>query len=374
MSDDYYKILGVDKNASKDDIKKAYKQLAKKYHPDLNKDNPQAENTFKQLNEAANVLLDDQKRANYDRFGKAGAQQHHYQQNGSGFEGFSDFSDFGGFGDIFEGFEQMFGATNSRQSSRSRRGSDLLYELSITLEEAAFGIKKTVKIPKTIHCPDCQGKGYKRDSDVKTCHDCHGTGRQTRVQKTPFGMFQTQTVCSACGGRGQVIVNACSTCNGSGKVQHTATIDVEVPAGIENGQRLRLKGQGEAGTVSGDLYVEISIKPHDIFEREENDIHCTASISFVQAALGDEIEVPTLKGKAKLTIPPGTQGGTLFKMSGKGIPQLQGFGAGHQYVKVEIDVPMKLSQKQKELLIEFDKQSGNTKKKKSFVDKIKESL
>ncbi|HLP80272.1 MAG TPA: molecular chaperone DnaJ [Acidobacteriota bacterium] len=376
---DYYETLGVKKDATQDEIKKAYKKLAKQYHPDINKA-ADAEKKFKEINEAASVLTDDQKRAHYDRFGKAGPQA---GQAG----GYSDF-DFGGagMGGFEDLFESMFGG--SPRSSRSKRGSDLLYELEITLEEAAFGVTKTIKISRQSSCHTCKGKGYKHDSDARTCSRCHGTGQVTIQQRTPFGVFQSATICRECGGQGVTIEKPCHDCGGTGKAKEDKKIDVTIPAGIETGQRLRVRGEGEAGernSTSGDLYVEVSVKEHDIFERDGGNIYCDVKISFVQAVMGDEVIIPTLKGKAKLMIPHGTQSGTLFKMSGRGLPNLQGFAPGDQYVRVEVDVPTNLTKKQKEILEQFDLSLGKTKdsgkvteqkreKGKSFFDRVKEAL
>ncbi len=392
MAEDYYKILGVERSATKDEIKRAYKKLAKQLHPDVNK-SPDAEKKFKELNEAANVLNDDQKRAHYDRFGSA-QQGGGQRAGGPGAGGYSDFSGFSGgtsdFGDFNDIFESFFGGQTgggSRSSRRQSRGSDLLFETEITLEEAAFGTSKTVQIPKHESCSHCSGKGYVRDADAKTCQTCHGTGQVVQQQRTPFGIFQTQSVCRNCGGSGHVIQTPCPECDGEGKVKVNKKIEVQIPAGIEDGQRLRVRGEGEAGprgTASGDLFVQVSITEHDIFERDGSDIYCSISISFSQAALGDEVVVQTLKGKAKLTIPAGTQPGTLFKMKGKGLPSLQGFGEGDEYVRVEVDVPTKISKKQRELLESLDETLGNergqaTEQKrekggKSFFERVKEAL
>jgi len=395
MAEDYYKTLGVSKSATKDEIKKAYKKLAKQLHPDVNK-SPDAEKKFKELNEAANTLNDDQKRAHYDRFGSqpnggqraggAGAGGYGGQSGFGGFGGGT--SDFGDFNDIFESF---FGGQTggSRGGSRRQqsRGSDLLFETEITLEEAAFGTTKVVQIPKHESCSHCHGKGYVRDADAKTCQTCHGTGHVVQQQRTPFGIFQTQSVCRDCGGSGLIIETPCPDCDGEGKVKVNKKLEVQIPAGIEDGQRLRVRGEGEAGprgTQSGDLFVQVSITEHDIFERDGSDIYCSISISYTQATIGDEVVVQTLKGKAKLTIPAGTQPGTLFKMKGKGLPSLQGFGEGDEYVRVEVEVPTKISKKQRELLEKFNESLGNEKGQateqkrekdgKSFFDKVKEAL
>jgi molecular chaperone DnaJ len=371
---DYYDELGVSKSASKDEIKKAYKKLAKKYHPDLNKGDETASEKFKKVNEAANVLLDEQKRANYDQFGSAGGPQGF----GGGAGQAGGFDGFGGFEDIFD---SVFGGNpfGGGQSRRTRGGADLLYDLEITLKEAAFGVDKKISVSKQAKCKTCGGKGYEKESDAQTCTMCHGSGRVVKQQRTPFGVFQTQASCPKCHGTGVEIKNPCHTCDGSGKVHETKKIEISVPAGIAHGQRLRVQNEGEAGdhgAPNGDLYVEIHVKEDDIFERDGNDVITTIRISYAQASLGDEISVPTLSGKAKLTIPAGTQGGTLFKMKNKGIPNLQGFGHGDQYVRVEVDIPTKLNKKQKELLQEFDKELGGkaVKAKKSFFEKVKDAL
>jgi len=391
MSADYYNTLGVGKNASKEEIKKAYKKLAKEFHPDLNKA-ADAEKKFKEVNEAANVLLDDSKRSHYDRFGAApqGGASGGSAAGGSysGYGGFNGGGDFGDFNDIFESFfgGSAMGGGSRGGRSRQSRGSDLLYEAQITLEEAAFGTTKVIHIPKHEQCPTCKGKGYEHDSDAKTCNVCHGTGQTVHQQRTPFGIFQTQSVCRACGGVGQTIEHPCSHCHGEGNVKVDKNIEVTIPAGIEDGQRLRVRGEGEAGSRSansGDLFVQVSIAEHDIFERDGADIYCSISISFAQASLGDEVVVPTLKGKAKLTIPAGTQPGTLFKMKHKGLPSLQGFDEGDEFVRVEVEVPTKLSKKQRELLESLDETLGSTRgnatenkreKGKSFFDRVKEAL
>ena len=369
---DYYDELGVSKNASKEEIKKAYKKLAKKHHPDINKEEGSADK-FKKINEAANVLLDENKRSNYDQFGSSGGPQGF---GGGGAQG--GFDGFGGFEDIFD---SVFGGNpfGGGQSRRSQGGSDLLYELEITLKEAAFGIKKKISVSKQATCKTCTGKGYEKESDAQNCGMCHGSGRVVKQQRTPFGVFQSQATCPTCRGQGVEIKNACSSCDGSGKNHETKKIEIAVPAGIASGQRLRVQNEGEAGergAPNGDLYVEVRVADDDVFERDGNDVITTIRISYAQAALGDDISVPTLSGKAKLTIPSGTQGGTLFKMKNKGIPNLQGFGHGDQYVRVEVDIPTKLSKKQKELLQEFDTELGGKpiKAKKTFFDKVKDAL
>ncbi|MBU0666827.1 MAG: molecular chaperone DnaJ [Nanoarchaeota archaeon] len=369
---DYYKILDVNKNASKEEIKKAYKKLAKKYHPDLNKDDPDAETKFKEINEAAAVLGDDQKRQQYDQFGPES-----FKHQGSGAGGFSgfDFSDFGfdqfDFGDIFDTFFGGGGQRRSRSSHHRKRGNDLLTELEITLEEAAFGTTKKINIRKKDTCPDCEGKG---GTNITTCDECDGSGRITEAQRTPFGIFQTTRTCRTCGGNGQTFKNICDTCSGAGIVNKEKKISVDIPEGVEDGSRLRLGGEGEAGYRaggSGDLFVVVHVKPHEIFERQENNTYLEIPISFIQAVFGDEIDVPTLKGKATIKIPASTQTNTVFKMRGKGIPYLHSYGAGDQLVKVIVQTPEKLSKKQKELLKKFADESGeDVKPQKNLFKKI----
>jgi molecular chaperone DnaJ len=363
---DYYKILGVEKNASRDEIKSAYKKLAKQLHPDLNKSTDASEK-FKEINEAAAVLGDDQKRAQYDQFGSAGQQF----QGGSGFEGF-DFSDFmsdiGGAGFDFESiFENVFGGGRRGRSRRRQRGSDLRYDLEIELEDAAFGASKTLSIPRLEACGKCSGTGAENPDDLVTCTECGGKGVSTRTQRTPFGMFQTTTTCRKCRGQGKYVKNECGECSGKGTVRKTRKIEVKIPAGAVDGTNLRISGGGEAGesgTESGDLYVVIHVKQHKIFERHENDIYIKVPVSFTTAALGGEIEVPTLKGNASLKIPSGTQSNTVLRMRHLGIPDLHSHHVGDENVEVIIAVPEKLNKKQKKLLEDFEKED---KTKKGFL-------
>ncbi len=372
MTKDYYNILGVDKSATKEDIKKAYKRLAKRYHPDLNKEEGSADK-FKEINEAAAVLGDDKKREQYDRFGTADFQG--FQGGTEGFD-FSDFN-FGSSFDFGEIFDTFFGGRggSGRRRRGPARGNDLGYEMEVTLEEAAFGVEKHILIPRFEKCPHFQGSGAESDSDIKTCDQCNGSGYVTRQTRTPFGMFQSTTTCRRCGGEGKVVKEACNSCDGTGLVKHNRKIKVDVPSGISDGSRLRIAGEGEGGERGGppgDLYILIREKEHDIFEREEYDLHLDAQISFVQAAMGDEIEVPTLKGKARLKIPPGTQTGTVFRLRGEGVPHLRGSGRGDELVKVVVQVPKKLSPKQKQILKEFDKETA--KAEKGIFGKIKEAF
>jgi len=366
MSKDYYKILGVEKGASKEEIKKAYKKLAKKYHPDLNKDNPEAENKFKEINEAVSVLGDDQKKQQYDQYGAD-----YFKQGGgssSGF-GFNDFAKgFNGFSDFGDIFEEFFGGRGRRTSQRQSRGNDLLYQTEITLENAAFGLKQDLKYNRKEKCDSCDGKG---GEDIKTCSTCHGTGHVTHVRRTPFGMFQSTGTCNDCDGTGKIIDKICTVCHGQGIRDKKRTLEVSIPAGIHSGSKLRVQGEGDQAPnngVSGDLYIQVFVKEHEFFKRRDNDIILEVPISFSQAALGDTIEVPTLQGKANLKIPSGTQTNTFFKMKGEGIKYLNRELHGDQLVKILIHTPEKLNKKQKELFKNLKKEEKNIQK--SFFKKL----
>jgi molecular chaperone DnaJ len=356
--------LGVEKNATKDEIKKAYKQLAKKYHPDLNKDNPEAEKKFKEINEAASVLADDEKRSQYDQFGTtaesfggAGAQGFNFDDLMKGMGG-AEF-DFDSIFDSFFGGGMFGGGRRSRQ----RSGADMRYDIDITLEEAAKGTTRTIVIPVHEICDECDGIGAKSEDDIIECPDCEGTGVIRRTQRTPFGIFSTQSGCRKCSGEGKVIKKKCPKCNGIGSVAKEKKIELKIPAGAETGTNLRVKGagaMGERGAEAGNLYVIVHVNPHETFARDGNDIYIKVPVSFSTAALGGEIEVPILEGKAELKIPSGIQSGTTLRMKGKGIPSLHGYGTGDEFVTVIVEIPKKLTKRQKELLEEFDK-SGDKK-------------
>jgi len=357
---DYYETLGVGRESTKEEIKRAYKRLAKKYHPDLNKSEDAAER-FKEINEAAAVLGDDKKREQYDRFGTADFSN----IGGEGFD-FADFANFGfDFEDIFNTFfGRGFGGFGGgrRRGAAQARGDNLRFDLEITLEEAAAGTKKTVIIPRHETCPKCSGAG---GTDLKKCPECRGEGAIRQTQRTPFGIFSTTRTCRTCGGTGEIVKDVCEICDGEGRVRKNNRLEIEIPAGVEEGTRLRVAGEGEAGErggPSGDLYVLIRVKPHNIFKRKGNDIYIEVPVSFAEASLGTTIEVPTLEGKAKLKIPAGTQPGTVFRMKGKGIYDVHGYGKGNENVMVTINVPEKLSKKQKELLKEFEKESKSKRK------------
>lgn len=370
---DYYEVLGVSRNASVDEIKKAYRKLARQYHPDANPEDQNAEAKFKEISEAYVILCDPEKRASYDRFGHAGV-------DGQGFGGFNGgFADFGGLGDIFE----MFFGGGGRRRSGPERGSDIRTDLEITLKEAAFGLEREIKVPRVETCSTCGGSGAAAGSKPKTCSACDGTGQVQFAQSTPFGRIVQSRTCDRCHGSGQIIEKPCPTCRGAGQIRKTRSIKIKVPPGVDNGSRLRLAGEGEAGTRGGppgDLYVYIHVKPHRVFKREGDDLICEVPISFVQAALGDELEVPTLEGNAKLNVPEGTQSGTVFRMKGKGIPHVNGYGRGDQHVRVKVVTPSKLNDKQKDLLKEFARHGGDHPQgashagEKSFFEKMKDAF
>lgn len=374
---DYYEVLGVNKTATEAELKKAFRAKAKKYHPDLNPDNKQAEAKFKEINEAYEVLSDKDKRARYDQFGHAGVDPNFGAgAGGAGFDGF-DFGDI--FGDIFGGMGGGFGGFGGSRTRRNapKRGRDLSSSVTITFNEAAFGCEKEINLYRTEYCPDCDGSGAKPGSEVTTCPTCNGTGQVRTTQRTILGNMSSVSPCSACGGKGKIVKDPCQKCAGKGKVRKARTIKVNIPAGIDNGQSISLGGQGDVGdkgAQNGDLFVTVNVKPHEIFTRRGFDVLCDVPITFVQAALGAELEVPTLDGNVKYSIPEGTQSGTVFRLKGKGIPFLQRSGRGDQYVKVNVEVPKHLSSKQKNLLKEFaelDKDGKNHAKQKSFFDKVR---
>lgn len=371
---DYYEVLGVAKDASKDEIKKAYRKLSKKYHPDINKA-PDAAEKFKEIQEAYEVLSDDQKRAQYDQFGHAGPNQGF--GGGNGFGGFSssDFDSFG-FEDIFSTF---FGGGRRNDPNAPRQGADLQYTMTLEFEEAVFGKETDIQIPREETCDTCHGTGAKPGTHPKECPHCHGTGQLNTEQQTPFGRIVNRRVCHYCGGTGKIITDKCKTCGGTGRVKKRRKIHVKIPAGIDDGQQLRVAGQGEPGInggPAGDLYIIFHVRPHELFERDGDDIYCEIPITFTQAALGDEIEVPTLHGRVKLKIPAGTQSGTKFRLRGKGVPNVHGHGTGDQHVIARIVTPRKLTERQKQLLREFAEASGEVPDEQSsnFFDKMKRAF
>ncbi|MCC5910330.1 MAG: molecular chaperone DnaJ [Clostridiaceae bacterium] len=374
---DYYEILGLDKNASPEEIKKAYRKLAMKYHPDKNPDDKTAEDKFKEANEAYEVLGTPEKKQRYDQFGHAGV-------NGNGGGGFGDFGGFGGgggFEDIFGDIFDMFGGGgfSSRRRSGPQKGADIKYEVSISFEEAAFGTEKTIEFYKYENCNSCSGSGAKPGTSKKTCSHCKGTGEVRYAQRTPLGQIVNVKACDQCGGEGQIIEQPCETCKGKGKERKRKKVKVKIPAGVDNGSVIPMRGEGEPGTKGGpygDLYILLRVLPHKIFEREGYDIICEIPITFVQAALGEELEVPTLEGRVKYKIPEGTQSSTIFRLKNKGVQNPKGYGKGDQYVKVVVETPKNLSEKQKEILKQFAAEGGEDihEKRKSFFDKVKDAF
>ncbi len=370
---DYYEVLGLDKGATEEQIKKAYRRLAKENHPDLHPGDKEAEARFKEIGEAYGVLSDPDKKSKYDRFGFAGVDPSYAAQNGGDFTG--DFGDLGDiFGDIFGGgFGDIFGGGRSSGARRNgpQRGESLRARLTIDFKEAAFGCKKEIQIPRTETCPDCKGSGCAAGTTAEVCPDCRGTGSVRVSQRTPFGVMQSSTVCSKCSGSGKIIHTPCTTCRGAGSVRTQKKLSIDIPAGIDDGQTLNLRGQGNAGAnggSAGDLLVTVNVRPDKTFTREGSNIYITADISFPQAALGAQVEVPTLDGPVELSIPEGTQSGSVFRLRGKGVPSLRGAGRGDEYVTVNIVTPKGLNARQKELLREFGETLGekHTKKKRKL--------
>ena len=376
---DYYEVLGVSKTATQDELKKAYRKLARKYHPDLNKDNEEAAEKFKECNEAYSVLSDDQKRAQYDQFGHA-AFENGGMGGGGGFGGAGGFGGFGGSGmeDIFDMF---FGGQGGRGGSRAKtgpqRGADLRFDLEITFEEAAFGLEKEINLYRDETCDHCHGEGAEPGSKVESCPECNGTGYVRFTQNTMFGQMVNERPCSRCKGEGKIISEPCKECRGKGTVKRNKKLKVKIPAGVDNGSRLRVSGEGEAGAKggpSGDLYVYLYVKPHKFFERDGTTVLCEVPINIVQATLGADIKVPTLDGQVTMKVPEGTQPGKVLRLKGKGIPSLRGGSRGDQLVRIKVVVPTKLSDKQKDALRKFadiSKDNINPEEK-SFMDKVKD--
>lgn len=371
---EYYDRLGVSKDASQDEIKRAYRKMSKKYHPDINKE-PGAEEKYKEVQEAYETLSDDQKRAAYDQYGPDGANAGFGGQGGFG--GFDGGAGFGGFEDIFSSF---FGGGAARNPNAPRQGDDLQYRVNLSFEEAVFGAEKEVHYNREATCKTCSGTGAKPGTSPVTCGRCHGQGVINVDTQTPLGVMRRQVTCDVCHGTGQEIKDPCQTCHGTGHEKQSHKVSVKIPAGVETGQQIRLAGQGEAGFNGGpygDLFVIINVNPSDKFTRDGSTIYYTLNISFVQAALGDTVEVPTVHGNVEMTIPAGTQTGKTFRLKGKGAPRLRGGSQGDQHVTVKIVTPTKLNDAQKEALLAFAKASGDEKiapQKKGFFNKVKDAL
>ena len=375
---DYYEVLGVSKGASDDEIKKAFRKLAKQYHPDLHPDDKDAEAKFKEVNEAYEVLSDPSKKAKYDQFGFAGADPNY----GAGAGGGGGFGGFGGFGDMGDIFDSIFGAFGggSRQNPNApRRGSDIEVGAAISFMEACKGTSKTIKVNRLQKCPDCGGSGAAAGSSVKTCPDCNGKGTVNISQQSLFGMVRQTVKCSRCGGKGKIVDTPCKKCSGKGMVKMSEEKEVNIPAGIDDGQQLRVGGGGNCGLnggPNGDLYITVTVRPDPIFERDGYDVWTDIPITYGQAALGDEIVVPTIDGKVKYTVPEGTQAGTVFRLKGKGIKKVNRNDRGDHYVKVYVEIPKNLSKEQKKALKDFEQtlETKNYQKRQTFFDKLKEKF
>ncbi|MGE5551680.1 MAG: molecular chaperone DnaJ [Bacteroidota bacterium] len=364
---DYYEVLGVNRQAGEDEIKKAYRRLAREAHPDVNKGDPKAEEKFKEINEAYEVLSDPQKRAAYDHYGHAATDPGF--AGGGGF----DFGGFEGFGDTI--FDMFFGGGGQRRRGGPQRGGDLRYDLEISFEEAAFGLEKAIEVPRAEVCPVCNGNGAKPGTPIRTCSACRGSGQVQVTQNTAFGRFVNVRACDRCGGEGKMVETPCSECQGRGRVRRTRKLNVKIPAGVDNGFRVRVPGEGEAGTKggpTGDLYVYLFVKPHSLFKRDGDDIHTEMELTFAQAALGTTAMVETLDGEVELKIPEGTQPDTVFRLRGRGVPRLRGSGRGDHYVRAKVRTPTRLNNEQRELfrrLAAIDEEG-----EKGFFGKVKEAF
>ena len=383
---DYYEVLGIGKNATDAEIKSAYRKLAKKYHPDLNPGNKEAEEKFKEVNEANDVLSDPQKRQRYDQFGFAGVDPNYASANGGGAGGFG--GGFGGvdlgdiFGDIFGGgfgggFSGFGGGSSTRTANAPRKGHDIQASVILTFEEAAHGCSKKITINRQDTCPDCGGTGAAKGTSPETCPDCGGRGYVVTQQRTPFGVMQSQQPCSHCGGRGTIIRNPCKTCRGTGKTAARKSLEINIPAGIDDDQNIALRGQGDAGSnggPAGDVIVHVTVKADPMFERDGYDVTIHVPITFSQAVLGDDVEVPTVDGRIVQHIPEGTQSGTKFRLRGQGIQYLNGRGRGDQYVIVDVEIPKKVTRAQREALKAFEDsmKEDNYEKRKGFFKNLRD--
>ena len=383
---DYYEVLGIGKNATDAEIKSAYRKLAKKYHPDLNPGNKEAEEKFKEVNEANDVLSGPQKRQRYDQFGFAGVDPNYAAANGGGAGGFG--GGFGGvdlgdiFGDIFGGgfgggFSGFGGGSSTRTANAPRKGHDIQASVILTFEEAAHGCSKKITINRQDTCPDCGGTGAAKGTSPETCPDCGGRGYVVTQQRTPFGVMQSQQPCSHCGGRGTIIRNPCKTCRGTGKTAARKSLEINIPAGIDDDQNIALRGQGDAGSnggPAGDVIVHVTVKADPMFERDGYDVTIHVPITFSQAVLGDDVEVPTVDGRIVQHIPEGTQSGTKFRLRGQGIQYLNGRGRGDQYVIVDVEIPKKVTRAQREALKAFEDsmKEDNYEKRKGFFKNLRD--
>ena len=367
---DYYEVLGVSRDADDAEIKRAFRKMARQYHPDVNRE-PGAEARFKEVGEANEVLTDPQKRQLYDQYG-------HAAFNGAGGAGPEGFGDFGSFADIFEQFGNIFGgAAGGGQRRGPQRGADLRYDLRISFEEAAFGVEKVLEIPRAEACVRCGGNGAEPNSSLKRCPQCNGSGEVRKVQQSFFGQFVNVSVCSRCRGEGQIVSSPCKECRGAGQVQVTKQLTVKIPAGVDNGQQIRLTGEGEAGPKggpAGNLYVVLDVAAHEQFKRDGADIHYELTIPFPQAALGDTVTVPTLDGPEKLKLPEGTQHGRVFPLRGHGVPRLRGMGRGDQYVTVKVKSPTHLTARERELYEELAHLQQGEGHERGFLNRVKDTL
>jgi molecular chaperone DnaJ len=371
---DYYEVLGLSKGCSEDDIKKSYRRLAKEYHPDLNPGDKTAEAKFKEVNEAYETLSNSDKRARYDQFGHAGVDPN-FGGGGGGFNGAG--FDFNDFGDIFSNLGDIFGFGGGERRNGPARGSDIHIHMSISFEEAAKGCKKQIETSRVQTCEKCGGTGAKKGTSAETCQQCHGSGTVKVTQRTPFGMMSSTHPCDKCGGSGRIIRDPCPECHGAGLTRSPRKLEVSIPAGIDDGQVLTMRGQGDFGRMggpAGDLNISISVKPHPIFTRNGFDVWCDIPVTFTQAALGSAVVVPTLDGRISYHMPAGTQPGEAFRLRGKGIQVLNRSGRGDQYVRVLVEVPKNLNDKQKDVLKQFDgltADGGNYERHKGFIEKLK---
>ena len=376
---DYYEVLGVSKGASEDEIKKAYKKLARKYHPDMNPGDKEAEEKFKEVNEANEVLSDPEKKARYDQFGFAGVDPSYGAGTGGAYGGAGGF-DFGDLGDIFGSFfGGGFGGGQRRNPNAPQRGESIRASVTVSFTEAAFGCEKEVSVERSEQCPTCKGNGCAPGTTPEVCPDCHGSGMVQVQQRTPMGVFASSRPCQKCRGTGRIIRTPCSRCKGKGKVRRSHKLMVKFPAGIDDGQTLRVRGEGNTGLnggPNGDLMVTVSVRSHPLFTRQGQDVYCEMPITFTQAACGAEVEVPTLDGKVRYTIGEGTQTGTTFRLKGKGIPYVNGRSRGDQYVTVVVETPTRLTREQKDLLHKFEEATSESAqpKRKKFFEKLRDAF